>query len=482
MTASRSARPTPGRYIKDILAQAWPVLVSSWASVIFGVIDTAMAGHASAADLQAMALGASIYITVFVGLMGVVHALIPIIAQHFGAGRHAEVGEAWGQGVWLSMGLSLVGAAAMLFPDIWLQFSGDVAPEVRSGVTWYLRALILALPATLAFRCIYAMGTAVSRPKTVMAINLASVAFKIVFNWIFIFGKFGMPALGAAGAGLSTAIVGWLSLAAGLWAISHDSYYQRFRPRLGRLQWIRQKELLLLGIPMGGSYLIEVCAFTFMALLVAREGMYVNGGHQIMASLAALSYMVPMAVGIASASLTAQAIGAGDMRRARNMGRAGIAIVAAGALVTASILIIARQPILAFYTDDLQVSLVAAALMQLLPWFHLGDAMQCISSYLLRAYKVAVVPLILQVVALTGLGLVGGWWLGFGPAAGTLAPVVHAMAPGAPIGAGTMWLMATLGLSLSSILLFGWYGHVVRTKIGAGRRRANSRGQTPYGV
>src|SRR3546814_3400582 len=77
----------PSMYVKDILRQAWPVLVSSWASLIFGVLDTAMAGHASAADLQAMALAASIYITVFVGLMGVVHALIPIIAQHYGGDR-----------------------------------------------------------------------------------------------------------------------------------------------------------------------------------------------------------------------------------------------------------------------------------------------------------------------------------------------------------------------------------------------------------
>src|SRR5690606_1777003 len=174
MTASRSARPTPGRYIKDILAQAWPVLVSSWASVIFGVIDTAMAGHASAADLQIMALGASIYITVFVGMMGVVHALIPIIGQLFGGARYEDVGHAWGQGVWLALGLSVVGAAAMLFPDIWLSLSGDVDPAVRHGFTWYLRALVMAFPAILVFRTIYALGTAVSRPKTVMVINLAS--------------------------------------------------------------------------------------------------------------------------------------------------------------------------------------------------------------------------------------------------------------------------------------------------------------------
>lgn len=462
MTTQTAETKPHKHYVKEILRQAWPVLISSWASIIFGVIDTAMAGHASAADLQAMALAASIYLTVFVGLMGIVHALIPIIAQHYGAKRYLEVGRAWGQGVWLALALSLVGGAAMAFPDAWLMLSGEVEPAVRNGITWYLRALILALPATLIFRTIYALGTAVSRPKTVMVINLGSVAFKLLFNWIFIFGKLGAPAMGAAGAGLSTAVVGWMMLAAGLWAIYHDPYYSRFRLRLGRPTWARQKELLHLGLPMGGSYLIEICAFSFMALLVAREGMLVTGGHQIMANLAGLSYMMPMAVGIATASLTAQAIGARDMPRARKTGLAGIGIVAVGAAVTATILVAGRSTILGLYTDDLKVAAVAAALLQILPWFHLCDAMQCIGSYLLRAYKVAVVPLILQIVALTGLGLIGGWWLGFGPAAGILRPVIDVVAPGAPTGAGTMWMMALLGLALSATLLFAWYGHVGR--------------------
>ena len=109
------------------------MLVSQWAGISFGVLDTAMTGHASPTDLAAMALSASIYITIFVGLMGVVHALIPILAQHFGAGSNAEVGRSWGQGVWLALGLSVVGAILMLFPDVWLSMSGDVAPDVRNA-------------------------------------------------------------------------------------------------------------------------------------------------------------------------------------------------------------------------------------------------------------------------------------------------------------------------------------------------------------
>lgn len=449
-------------YIKNILTQAWPVLVSSWASLAYGVIDTAMAGHASAADLQAMALTVSIYIMVFVGLMGVIHALIPILAQHYGARRFEQLGQSWGQGVWLALGLSAVGAVALAFPGIWLSLSGDIDPGVRHSVTWYLRALIVALPAALIFRTIYCLGTAVSHPQVVMTINLVSVAFKLLFNWIFIFGNLGMPTLGAVGAGVSTAIVSWMTMSAGLWFILHNAYFSRFKLGLHRPRARDQLELLRLGIPMGGSYLIEIATFTFMALLIAREGMYATGGHQIMSNISALCYMMPMAIGVASASLTAQAIGAQNLRKAREMGRAGIVVGVAGALVTSLLLITGQSAILKVYTDDLKVAAVAATLLQLLPWFHLADAMQCIGSYLLRAYKVAVIPLLLQIVSLTGVGLIGGWWLGFGPAAGSLSPLVARIMPGAPTGAATMWLMAFLSLSLSATLLFIWYAHIVR--------------------
>ena len=95
----------------------------------FGVLDTAMTGHAGSIDLAIMALSISIYITVFVGLMGVMHALIPIQAQHVGAGELDKVGHIWGQGVWVSLVLSVVGGAVMMFPDVWLSYSGDVDPR-----------------------------------------------------------------------------------------------------------------------------------------------------------------------------------------------------------------------------------------------------------------------------------------------------------------------------------------------------------------
>ena len=464
MQSSPSPSPKLGARMKEIGRQAWPVLIASWAGIAFGVIDTAMGGHSGALDLQIMALATSIYVSVFVGLMGVIHALIPILAQHYGAERYAEVGRLWGQGVWLAAALCLVGAVFLLLPDMWLSISGDLDPDVRRGVRYYLLALACALPAALAFRSIYALATAVSRPRTVMVINTGALVFKLFFNWVFMFGKLGLPAMGAAGAGLSTAVVSWMMLAAGLWTVLYNPWYRRFQPRLGRPRWHDQAELLRLGIPMGGSYLIEVCAFTFMALLAARDGMFVTGAHQIMANVAALCYMVPMALGIATAATTAQAIGARNSELARINGRAGIILVVAIAVLTAMLIIVGRDPLLRLYTDDAQVAAAAALLLVLLPFFHVGDALQCIGCYLLRAYKIAVAPLMMQIVALTGVGLGGGWWLGFGPGKGALSTPIHHFIPGAPIGTATLWIMSTVGLALSAALLFLWYGHVLRAQ------------------
>jgi len=125
--------------IQRIARLAWPVLVGQWASMMFGVLDTVMTGHASAADLAAMGLSVTIYLTVFVGLMGVLHALIPILAQLFGAGRWRDMGAMWGQGVWLALALSGVGAVFLLFPGLWLSLSGEVEPLVRDKVQAYLR-------------------------------------------------------------------------------------------------------------------------------------------------------------------------------------------------------------------------------------------------------------------------------------------------------------------------------------------------------
>ncbi|AWB33563.1 MATE family efflux transporter [Orrella marina] len=467
MTSSRPMPTTPGvsaHPLRSILKQAWPILISQWASIAFGVLDTAMTGHASPTDLAALALGISIYITVFIGLMGVMHALIPIQAQSFGGKRFDEIGQFWSQGVWVSLLLSIMGAMVLSFPDIWLSVSGDISPAVRERLAEYLFALTLGLPAALLFRTVYSLANAVSRPKMIMVINLVGVGLKAFLNWVFIFGNFGMPAMGAAGAGLASSIVFWVNLSLALWWVYRTPYFKQFSLTIRMPVWSQMWEILRLGLPMGASYMIEVGAFTFMALLVAREGTSVTGGHQITSNLAALSYMMPLAIGIATASLTAQAIGAQQHELAHKTGMTGLKVVFVGALLTACGLYFGRSWIVAAYTSDPVVASIAMSLLVILPWFHVIDALHCANAYLLRAHKVAMAPLVIQGFALTFVGLLGGWYLGFGPGVQYMAPLRQTLLADAPPGAGTMWVMSSVGLGLSGLMLHIWYRRLIARK------------------
>ena len=135
--------------------------------MLYGVVDTVLTGHASALDLAAMGLGASVYSTVFVSLLGALNALNPVIAQHHGGGRDADIGRSYVQGLWLAGLLSVLGGAVLAYPEPWLAYL-HAPPEVEAEVTRYLRVVSLALPASLLFRTIAALNIAVARPQVVM--------------------------------------------------------------------------------------------------------------------------------------------------------------------------------------------------------------------------------------------------------------------------------------------------------------------------
>ena len=435
---------------RRILAQAWPVLIGQWAAIAFGVMDTMMVGHASPQDLAAMALGASIYASVFVGLMGVIIALSPIIGQHFGGTRNVEIGKTYTQGVWIALWLAFIGDLSMAFPGVWLVMS-PVEPAVGELITRYLHALMFALPAALLFRTVYALNVAVSRPKVTMAINLVGLGLKIPLNYVLIYGKFGAPALGAAGCGVATAIVMWMSCGIALVTLARDPFYRRFQIRFHWPHWRGQKEVLRLGIPTGLSYLVEVTSFTFMALLVARLGTSVIGGHQIVANLAAVCFMLPLSLAVATSAIAAQAIGAGDALAARRASRAGLRLAIGIALFVSSAIWLTRFHIVAAYTDDAEVAAVALSLIAFVAVFHVFDATQAMAGFLLRAYKHAVAPMLIYTVSLWGIGLVGGFWIAFHP------PEFIA-----PLGARGLWGASTVALILASVTLVAYLLRVSR--------------------
>jgi MATE family multidrug resistance protein len=438
-----------------IVGQAWPILLGQLASMAYGVIDTMMAGHSSPADLAAIGLGASIYSSVFVSLIGVVGALNPIIAHHYGARRDEAIGASYVQGLWLGLMLSAVGFPWLAFPDLWLGYVGT-GPDVTALAGQYLRVLSAALPAALMFRATYAFNVAVSRPKVMMSMQVIGLVLKIALNYALIFGRLGAPALGAVGCAIASLIAHW-ALFLMAWAHVHlDRAYERFAVRLAWPRWTLLREHLRLGVPMGLSYALESTSFTFMAVLIARLGTSVMGGHQIIANLAGVCYQIPLALSLATATVTAQAIGGGDGLRARRSAFIGIRIAATAASLSVLMLWTFRRGIVRLYTDDAAVTGVALSLIGYLVAFHVFDALQGITAFVLRAYKIAVAPMVIYAVALWGVGLIGGYFVAFHPVLG------------APWGASGLWLMQAIALCLTAALLLGFYLWLLRQRPVAG--------------
>ncbi len=421
---------------------AWPLLIANLAVVGNGTIDTIMAGRISAADLAAVAIGSSIYITVYIGLMGVLQALSPIAGHHYGAHRWRAIGDDLQQALWLSLFLTIVGIPFVLATDAWIEFAradAQVAPIART----YLHAIAFGLPAALATRVFIALNASVSRPQVTMVINLAALALKVPLNALFMHGAGPVPEMGGAGAGVATALLAWMTLGLswGVWRF--DSFYARFRSTAAHApRWSSQRELIKLGVPIGLATLFEVTSFTFMAVLIARLGTSQVAGHQVVGNLAALLFMVPLALGVATSVLVAQSLGAGSPQVARRAALRGFRLALAIALVASALLWLLRENIVALYTSDPTVAAIALSLFGLAMIFHVFDAAQGVAAFALRGYKSTFWPMVIYGVALWGIGLVGGYWIAFNPT--VLGP---------PRGALGFWEAATVGLAIAAAAL-----------------------------
>lgn len=426
--------------VRRLVPQAWPVLVGQLAVMMFSTVDTLMMGRVGPQDLAALAVGSAAYVSIFVGLMGVVLAVGPIAGRQFGAHDLPASGRSFVQAQWLAVLLCVPGCLMLWFPDpfIWLaQLDATQADKVRA----YTRPEAFALPAALLFTAFRGFSTAVSRPKAVMAMQLTGLAAKVPLNAVLVFGWGPVPAMGVAGCGWATAIAMTAQALVALVLLRRDAFYVPFQiPHLWqtRPQWRDLLGLVKLGLPMGGSILVEVTGFTFMAFFIARLGATPVAGHQIAVNLVAMMFMIALALAMAALTLVAQHLGAGQKREARIVGRHAMVLTTLVAAAVGAIVALAREPIVALYTDNPEA---AAAALPLLVWvwfFHLGDALQTVAAHVLRAYQVATLPMVIYVVALWGLGIGGGYFVAFGQGG---------------VGAVGFWQAATAGLLAAALLL-----------------------------
>lgn len=448
--------------MRDIYRLAWPVFLTQIAIILNGMIDTVMAGQLSSLDLAAVGIGSAVFASLFITVSAVLLALTPAVSHLYGAGKHGEIGAEVRQAAWLALGLIVAVELLLLHPDPLLAIS-HLDATMEAKVRAYLQAMAWSAPASMASRVFNSFSSGIGRPRPVMALSLCGLLLKIPLNWVFMHGHLGVPALGATGCAVSTAVINWTIMAvAWSWCYRWDAYqpYAIF----ARWDWPRlaeQRALLTLGLPIGATFLVDVTAFTFMALFIARLGPVASGAHQIASNLAVLCFMLPTAIGNAGGVLSGQALGAGHAQQARKIGlkawRLGLACI----VVLAATLAVGRNTLAHFYTADPAVRALAAQLILLVALYHLADGVQSLAVNLLRGYKKAAVPMLVYAFAQWGLGLGGGVALGLGIGVDSNVGARF----GAPMGPAGFWLASAAALLVAGIAISLYWRHVSRAQI-----------------
>jgi len=401
--------------LRQLIKLAGPVLVSQLAVMANGVIDTMMAGHLSSTELAGLGLGTSIYIIAYVSLLSVLLGLSPIVAQHYGAGRTEAIGDAFRQAFLLAIMLGMVGTLVLIQSHFWSQISGAPS-EVASKVDDYLFWCALGVIPALMVRAFSALCTAVSRPRLVMWVNLASMCFKVPLNAIFMYGwgDVGIEPMGAAGAACSTCLLSYGSAIAVLCLAKLDRGLAPYR-LLGSLKPKGQQmlELLRLGLPIGGTAFIDVSAFASIALLIAPYGAAASASQQIASSLTGVVYMFSLSLANATMVLTAQRLGSGQVIAAKEVASIGMRTAMLTAALMAGVLLLGKDLLANAYATDPEVAQTAAVLIMWLAIHQWLDSLQLQYAFVLRAHKIASLPFWIYVACLWGIGLGGGAWVSF---------------------------------------------------------------------
>ena len=401
------ARPSQlGAEFRALLSLAIPVVLSELGWMTMTIVDLIMVGRLGPDAIGAVGLGNAIYYAPSLFGIGVLLGLDTLVSQSWGAGRFDDCHRSLAQAMYIALGLTPVLMLGMLGAERVFTGRGvdaTVAEMTRSYVS-VLNWGTFPLLVYGGFRR-YLQGVAKVRPVTFALVSANLV--NLVFNWMFIYGHFGFPALGVTGSALSTVfariyMAGVLVYAA--WAHENGRGHPLFR-HWPRPDWTRIRALLRLGLPAASQVVLEVAAFGAATVMASHLTPIALATHEIVLSCAAYTYMVPLGVSAAAAVAVGHAIGAGNAARARRAGLLAIGLGAGFMALMAMLFLVVPRPIIHIWTRDSAVVALGAHILAIVAGFQIFDGIQTVSTGALRGLGETRFPMLMNLTAYWILGL-----------------------------------------------------------------------------
>ncbi len=402
--------------LPPMLRLAAPIAAAELGWMGMAIVDTIMVGRLpySADAIGAVSLGSIVFLTMGIFGTGLMLGLDTLVSQAYGAGNIADCHHSLVNGIYVSLVATpiLQGIVWLIGNSLW-RFG--IAPEVLVYTIPYLHALDWAMFPLLLYFVFRRYLQSMNRVTPVMYALISANLINLLGNWIFIYGHFGVRAMGPVGSGWATCI-SRMYLAAVL--LAYIVYFEHrhktgLRAAEARPDFARVGKIVRLGLPAAAQLTVEVGVFAVVTSLIGRLGAVPLASHQIALNMASLTYMVPLGIGSAAAVRVGHALGRKDIDGASHAGWTAVALGAGFMTCMAIVFCVFPGPIVRIYTPDKNVIAAASKLLFVAAFFQLFDGIQAVTTGALRGTGDTRTPFICHFTAYWFIGLPLGYYLCF---------------------------------------------------------------------
>lgn len=427
-----------------------PILITQVAMYLMTFFDILMTGRYDTQHLAGVTIGSSFWAPIYTGLAGILMSLTPIIAHLIGARQKEDIRPSVQQGLYVSIALSAIVFLIILFAVAPLLQAMPIENEVREVASAYLKGMSFGLLPLFSYTVLRSFFDAHGATRISMGIILLSAPINITLNYFLIYGVGIFPELGGAGAGYASALTYWLVFLIACTVAWRRGTFAKYRlfVQWGKVSFVKWKEILLIGIPIGFSIFVEMSIFSTVTLFMATYSTAVVSAHQIALNFTSLLYMIPLSISMGVTILVGQEVGAGRLRDARQYSYLSIGFAVFTSFISIAVLLLFREQIASLYTTDLDIVELSMQFFIYAALFQLSDAVQAPVQGALRGYKDVNVTFIMAIVSYWVLGL----------------PIGYAMANLTNLGPYGYWIGLIAGLTIGATALTFRLRHIQKRR------------------
>jgi MATE family multidrug resistance protein len=440
-------------YYKRNLKVALPVMLTQLGASLVGLFDSIMVGHYATVDLAAVSFSNAIFFTVMVFAMGALMGLTPLVGFQVGSlstndneqsdsslasSPRRLISSLFQNGTLFTVLLSVFTLVLLGGCIPFLDCFGQDPKVVEVARPYYILIVISIVP-FLFFTFFKQFLEGLGNTSVAMVITLVMNGLNIFLNWLFIYGNWGCPELGATGAGIGSLIarIG-MPICFFLVMYFHREWKTYIRAvRLKNFDFSVIKELSKIGVPIGVQTLMETIAFTAAFVFIGWISKEALAAHQIANQICDMTFMVILGIGSATTIRVSHQLGARNLHGVRMASNASIHLVLLINAIGAVLMIGFRNQIPTLFTEDQEVIAIASQLIVLAGVLQLADGLQVVAASMLRGITDVKVPMIIAIFSYTIICISIGLFLAF------------------PMGMGAqgIWIGFVVGLSVAAICL-----------------------------